>query len=262
MIIWINQIFTLFPPFKSNAKIHEGMLSDQLCEYVYGIFADRVFGHRKKHRCKAKRLNMVKQWKHAMGKGEYFGAVLIDLSKAFDCLRHRLLIAKLKAQELLPSAYRLLASYLHGSHQVGNTRSIWALHRGQWWVVVYCSICFFIFHVVDNGSLFSHADDNMASRRYVNLQSLVATLVNDIQLLITWFPNNGTSANPNKLRVPLLCPDQGEVLRNPLCVDADAIKPGTCVTVLGVTTDENLILKATLMKYARKPRSRRTHCVE
>ena len=73
---------------------------------------------------------MVEQWKQAMDKGEYVGAVLIDLIKAFDCLPHGLLIAKLKAYGLHPSAYRLLASYLHGRRQrvkVGNTRSEWAL---------------------------------------------------------------------------------------------------------------------------------------
>ena len=112
------------------SKIHEGMLSEQLCDYFYGILADRMSGYRKKHSCQTLLLNMVEQWKQAMDKGEYVGAVLIDLSKAFDCLPHGLLIAKLKAYGLHPSAYRLLASYLHGRRQrvkVGNTRSEWAL---------------------------------------------------------------------------------------------------------------------------------------
>ena len=234
---------------KVMSKIHEGMLSEQLCDYFYGILAHRMSGYRKKHSCQTLLLNMVEQWKQTMDKGEYVGAVLIDLSKAFDCLPHGLLIAKLKAYVLHPSAYRLLASYLHGRRQrvkVGNTRSEWALitkctlQGSMMGNILFNVFLHDIFYVVDNGSLFNYADDNMVSRREVNLQNLVAALVNDTQLLITWFANNGMSANPDKLQALLLSPHQGEVLPNPLCVDGNAINPGTHVKLLGVTIDEHL----------------------
>ena len=112
------------------SKIHEGTLSEQLCDYFYGILADRISGYRKKHSCQTLLLNMVKPRKQAMDKGEYVGAVLIDFSKAFDCLPHGQLIAKLKAYGLFPSAYRLLVSYLYGRRQrvkVDNTGSEWTL---------------------------------------------------------------------------------------------------------------------------------------
>ena len=34
------------------------------------------------------------EWKNAVDKEKRFGALLTDLSKAFDCLSHELLIAK------------------------------------------------------------------------------------------------------------------------------------------------------------------------
>ena len=40
---------------------------------------------------------MVEKWKNAVDKGKVFGALLTDLSKAFDCLPHELIIAKLNA---------------------------------------------------------------------------------------------------------------------------------------------------------------------
>ena len=43
---------------------------------------------------------MLKKWMNARDNGNIAGAVLTDLSKAFDCLDHELLIAKLDAYGL------------------------------------------------------------------------------------------------------------------------------------------------------------------
>ena len=59
---------------------------------------------------------------------ESAAAVLMDLSKVFDCLPHGLLIAKLRAYGLNPDAIGLLSSYLSDRVQqvrVGSHTSTW-----------------------------------------------------------------------------------------------------------------------------------------
>ena len=48
---------------------------------------------------------------------ECIAAILMDLSKAFDCLPHGLLIAKLKAYGLSEERVKLLDSYLNDKSQ-------------------------------------------------------------------------------------------------------------------------------------------------
>ena len=58
------------------------------------------------------------------------GAVFMDLSKAFVCLPHGLLIAKLHAYGLSTAACHLMFSYLKGRRQrvkISNSRSSWKL---------------------------------------------------------------------------------------------------------------------------------------
>ena len=43
---------------------------------------------------------MLKTWKRSVDKNKVFGALLPDLSKAFDCLDHELLTAKLSLPAL------------------------------------------------------------------------------------------------------------------------------------------------------------------
>ena len=58
----------------------------------------------------------------------HVGAVLMDLSKAFDCIPHDLLLAKLQAYKVSKHSCSLLASYLSKQHQrvkLGDKANSW-----------------------------------------------------------------------------------------------------------------------------------------
>ena len=55
---------------------------------------------------------MLEKLKRAVDNGKAFELLLTDLSKAFDCLSHELLLAKLHAYGFSFAALRLIHSYL------------------------------------------------------------------------------------------------------------------------------------------------------
>ena len=60
---------------------------------------------------------MIEKWKSAVDSGKSFRALLTDLSKAFDCLPHAVLRAKLNAFGFSLSALRFISSYLFNRKQ-------------------------------------------------------------------------------------------------------------------------------------------------
>ena len=70
-------------------------------------------GFRKGHSTQHALLKMLRKWQNQLNTSDKIGAILMDLSKAFDCLSHDLLIAKLAAYGVGGKAIRIfIYSYL------------------------------------------------------------------------------------------------------------------------------------------------------
>ena len=94
------------------SKIFEKVLSTQLDTYFNEVFDVFLCAFRKKHGCQTTLLRLVDDWKKALDRNEYVAAILMDLSKAFDCLPHDILLHKLSAYGLSNHSVKLLESYL------------------------------------------------------------------------------------------------------------------------------------------------------
>jgi hypothetical protein len=58
-------------------------------------------------------LSLLEDWKQALDCNEYIVSILMDLSKAFDCLPHDILICKFSAYGLSDNATKLLLQNIY-----------------------------------------------------------------------------------------------------------------------------------------------------
>ena len=94
------------------SKVFEKDMYEQISDYVEKFLSPYLFGYRKGHSTEQCLLTMIEMWKKALDERKVAGAVLTDLSKAFDCLPHDLLIAKLHAYGFEKSALNFIYDYL------------------------------------------------------------------------------------------------------------------------------------------------------
>ena len=85
---------SILPPV---SKIFERNIFDQISSYIEQYLSPFLFGFHKGYSTQHCLSVMIDKWKKAMDNRKLAGALLTDLSKSFDCLNHKLLIAKLEA---------------------------------------------------------------------------------------------------------------------------------------------------------------------
>ena len=125
----------------SISKLYAKVILEQLSQCFEDIFDRYLCAFRKGQGCQTPLLRLLEDWKQALDKNEYVVAVLMDLSKAFDCLPHDILLSKLSAYDLSNDSVNLLKSYLaDGKQQVklSGIVSSWSVikrvsHRVPYW---------------------------------------------------------------------------------------------------------------------------------
>ena len=87
------------------SKIFEKVYRNQMTDFFDAILSISLSAFRKSYSCETVLVRLVEDWKALLDKHQVVGAMLLDLSKAFDCLPHRLLLAKLSAYGLNNDSY-------------------------------------------------------------------------------------------------------------------------------------------------------------
>ena len=93
-------------------KIFERLMQKQLNEHINHFLSPFLCGYRTGFSTQTALLSLIEKWKIILDKKGYAGAILMDLSKAFDTINYELLIAKLSVYGFSRNALRLILRYL------------------------------------------------------------------------------------------------------------------------------------------------------
>ena len=155
---------------------------------------------------------MLEKWKNAVDKGKILGALLTDLSKAFDSLSHDLLIAKLNACGFSLPALKLVHSYLSNRKQrtkINTAYSSWeeilfGVPQGSILGPILFNIFLKdLFLVVKDTDFTSYADDSIIYDIGDSINDVIASLQDSPEKLFQWFSGKqlkGNTDNNSPLR--------------------------------------------------------------
>ena len=177
------------------SKIFEGVLVKQLSMYFEMKFSPHLSGFRKEFSCQSVLLNYVENCKSNLSKKKCYGSLLTDLSKAFDCLPHRLLIAKLQEYGVSPGSCMLVASYLQNRFQrvkIGTSKSDWLqISKGCPQGSLFGPLAYNIFSndllllMKDHCDISNYADDTTASCAGDNVDEVIEKLQKVASIMLT-----------------------------------------------------------------------------
>ena len=146
------------------SKIYEKLMYQQLYELFNSIPSPKQCGFRKGYSVQHCLMVMLEKFKELRDKGEEFGAFLTDLSKAFDCIDHNLLITKLSWYEVTPISLKLIFSYLSNRTQYVRINNSYSRKSEIKYGVPQGSVLGPLLFNIDLTDLFlEYEDDNISS---------------------------------------------------------------------------------------------------
>ena len=142
-------------------------------------------------------IRLLEEWREKLDKNYVVGEVLMDLSKAFDCVPHDLLLAKLAAYGVNESFLCYIYSYLLNRKQcmrINNINSDFLTvisgvpQRSIVGLILFN--CFFndFYYVIEIANAHNNfADDNTLTVSANSIQNLIHLLESESSEAIKWF---------------------------------------------------------------------------
>ena len=229
----------------SISKVLEKCFNTQMNDFNKQVLSNLISAYRAGYSCQSSLIKLCEEMRHAMDHSEKAAMILMDLSKAFDCLPHDLVVAKLTAYGMSPSAIKLITNYLRHRQQrvkIGSEVSDWmTILKGvpQGSILGPCIFNLFLndfMYILKKSSPVNYADDNTLCASGKTLASAIENVKQDTESAIDWFDENQMQANPVKFQFMHTSDEEKVVFE---CRDV-TIEAEKSVKLLGINIDYKL----------------------
>ena len=247
----------------SFSKILERYNLNSILQHTNKILSKHITAYRKGHSCQHVLLKLTEDWRKHIDQNKIVGGLLMDLSKAFDCLPHELLIAKLEAYGFEKNTLYMFYSYLKNRKQAvkinGFLSDFLEILSGVPQGSILGPILFnifindFIYHMdKTDADVLNFADDNTLSAVAENMIDLKRILDEAAIEALKWLELNEMIANPDKFKFIVLKKPSIKTDDIIITVGNQELKPEESVKLLGLDIDDKLNFRKYIKNMCKK----------
>ena len=221
----------------SLSKIFENVIKDQVTPFFDTFLSKFVSAYRQSYSSQHVLLRLIEDWRYCLDQSKLVGIILMDLSKAFDCIPHDLLIAKLNAYGVDSSALTYIYSYLKERKQAVRINETYSTYMDIVSGIPQGSILgpilfnVFIndlFLFIENAKIHNYADDNAIQHEASSLDDLIRVL-------------NEMIVNPKKFQLLIAAKSNTKrFIGTPINIKGKIIYSTDSIKFLGINIDNEL----------------------
>ena len=245
-------IFRPVSVLNTFSKVYEIIIKNHLVSIMNNHFSPYIAAYRQNYSCQHVLLRLIEEWRLKLDNDYVAGGVLMDLSKAFDCIPHDLLIAKLLAYKIDDKIVQMIFSYLQNRKQcvkINNISSeflniISGVPQGSIAGPILFNVFindFFFF--IKKASVHNFADDSALSSFAKTVSDLIKTLEDELRAAINWISMNHMIANPDKFKAIILDKQNSDFSNTKISVNNENLEIVPSVKLLGIQIDSQLNFK-------------------